>query len=37
MFKNLVSEFVKEVPPYNFGVGDTFKPFREGVTKEIRH
>ncbi|MCI8275652.1 MAG: aminotransferase class I/II-fold pyridoxal phosphate-dependent enzyme [Lachnospiraceae bacterium] len=35
MFRDLVSKFVKEVPPYNFGVGDTFKPFREGVTKEI--
>ena len=35
MNKDLVSSFVKEVPPYNFGVGDKFKPFREGVTQEI--
>lgn len=35
MFQDLVSQFVKEAPPYNFGVGDTFKPFREGVEKVI--
>lgn len=33
MVENLVSKFVKEAPPYNFGVGDKRKPFREGVTE----
>lgn len=32
MLKDIVSPFVKEAPPYKFGVGDTFKPLRPGVT-----
>lgn len=35
MVKELVSEFVKEVPPYDFGVGLVRKPFREGVDHVI--
>jgi len=32
MFKDIVSNFVREAPPYNFGVGDKHKPFKPGVT-----
>lgn len=35
MVKNLVSEFVKSAPPYNFGIGDSHKPFRPGVETVI--
>lgn len=35
MVNNIVSEFVKSAPPYNFGIGDTHKPFRPGITSAI--
>ena len=33
MVKDLVTDFVKEAPLYNFGVGMERKPFREGITQ----
>lgn len=35
MVKELVSNFVKEAPPYSFGIDATKKPFREGITGVI--
>lgn len=36
MLKEYVSEFVKEAPPYNFGVGEKHPPLNPGVTEIIK-
>ena len=35
MLRDIVSDFVKEAPPYNFGLGDPEIPLRKGVEKII--
>ena len=36
MVNNLVSDFVKEAPPYNFGLGEPKKPLRPEVTEILQ-
>ena len=33
MIKDLVSDFVRQAPPYNFGLGEPVKSLRPGITE----